>query len=262
MKKFCLSVMCLLLTFVFVIFPCKVIAAALTDNPNVAVLPYKNKAAIPKKIALKDASLVSEFVMEQLIDTKRFRIIEREALEDVAKELNYSMSGLVDPETAVQSGKQKGVQFLIAGSVTGLSTTDSGFSFSDSELATMNLNKMSVVANITARFIDVETGEVVMFASGTGKSSRTNAEIYINKKYYEDYETTSEIDPDNPDVDENTDVKTREFKLKIGSDSFNQVQVRNALYKAVGDLIYNKDYGILAKLDAKITGNHVKRRKV
>ena len=235
----------------------KILAASITEYPNVAVLPFRNKAAVSEQLSLQDASLVSDFVMEQLIDAHRFKIIERESLEDIIKELNYNASGLIDPETAVQIGKQKGVQFLIAGSVAGLSTKDSGFKLSDSRLAELNLNKLTVVANVTARFINVETGEVVLAASGTGQSARTNAELSISKKYYEDFETTSEDDFENPDVTEETEVKSREIKIKIGSDEFSQVQVRNALYKAVGDLIFNKNFGIVAKLDGK-----GKRRKV
>ena len=235
----------------------KIFAASITEYPNVAVLPFRNKAAVSEQLSLQDASLVSDFVMEQLIDARRFKIIERESLEDIVKELNYNASGLIDPETAVQIGKQKGVQFLIAGSIAGLSTKTSGLSLSDSRLAEMNLNKMTVVANITARFINVETGEVVLAASGTGESARTNAELSISKKYYEDFETTSEDDFENPDVTEGTEVVSREIKIKIGSDEFSQVQVRNALYKAVGDLIFNKNFGIVAKLDGKD-----KRRKV
>ena len=235
----------------------KIFAASITEYPNVAVLPFRNKAAVSEQLSLQDASLVSDFVIEQLIDAHRFKIIERESLEDIIKELNYNASGLIDPETAVQIGKQKGIQFLIAGSVTGLSTKESGFKFSDSELARMHLNKLTVVANITARFINVETGEVVLAASGTGESARTNAELSISKKYYEDFETTSEDDMDTPDVTEETEVKSREISVTIGGDTFSQVQVRNALYKAVGDLIFNKNFGIVAKLDGKD-----KRRKV
>ena len=235
----------------------KIFAASITDYPNVAVLPFKNKAAVSTKISLQDASLVSDFVIEQLIDAHRFKIIERESLDEIVKELNYNASGLIDPETAIQIEKQKGVQFLVAGSIAGLSTKNSGLSISDSKLAGLNMNKLAVVANITARFINVETGEVVLAASGTGESARTNAELSINKKYYEDYETTSEEDADNPDVTEETEEHSRETKIKIGSDEFSQVQVRNALYKAVGDLIFNKNFGIVAKLDGK-----EKRRKV
>ena len=42
-------------------------AASLHDYPNVAVLPYANKAAVSQQLSLADASMVSEFVIEQLL---------------------------------------------------------------------------------------------------------------------------------------------------------------------------------------------------
>lgn len=232
-------------------------AAAINEHPSIAILSFKNKAAVSKEIATKDASLVSDLVIEQLTDAHCFQIIEREYLEDVMKELSYNMSGIIDPATAVQIGKQVGVSFLMAGSITGLSTTESGLEYSHSDKGGGGFTKKAVVANISVRFINVETGEVVLAASGTGKSSRAQAELNLKKKYYDDYETTTEDENGVESVSDGKDFRIVEQKITIGSDKFSQVQVRNALYKAVGDVIYNKNYGILAKLEGK-----AKRRKV
>lgn len=231
-------------------------AASLLDYPNIAVLPYANKSAQIEELPLQDATIVSEFIIEQLIDTERFNIIEREVLADLMKEHSFNMSGVVDPTTVVPLGRLAGVQFLVAGSVTGLATKTSGVEYTHSEKGGAGFNKNAVVANITARIIDLETGRIVLAASGTGESARTYAEFSLKKQIEEDYETDDE-DSDNPDVSEGTSVRTSTQTLTIGGKSFTRVQVRNALYKAVGDLIYNKNYGLLAKLDGKS-----KRRKV
>lgn len=254
MKKFFTAMLLALCT---ILFSVSASAAELAEHPGVAVLPFRNKASIPKAIAMKDASLVSDFMIEQLIESKRFRVIEREELESIIKEYSYNMSGLLDPTTTVQLGRQVGVGFLIAGSVAGLSTTESGAEYSHSEKGGAGFTKKAVVANITVRFIDVETGEIVMAVSGTGKSSRANAELSLKKKYYEDYETTTSSDGDIEEISDEKEAKFVEQKITIGSDKFSQVQVRNALYKAAIDAVYNKNYGIIAKLDGKS-----KRRKV
>lgn len=274
---------------------CCVQAASLHDYPNVAVLPYANKAAVSQQISLADASLVSEFVIEQLLDTERFNVIEREMLEAVMKEHSFNMSGMVDPMTAVQIGKLAGVKYLVAGSITGLSTKKSGAGYSDTAWGGAGFNKNTVIANVTVRFIDVETGRIVLAASGTGESASTNVEFSLRKKIQEDYTDVSGIENgisdevmtdtidtvDTVDMDESADntiglsdegaesftaavpatannvTSVRERKIFIGTTAFSQVQVRNALYKAVGDLIYNKNFGVLAKMDGK-----AKRRKV
>lgn len=267
-------------------------AASLHDYPNVAVLPYANKAAVSQQLSLADASMVSEFVIEQLLDAERFNVIEREVLESVMKEHSFNMSGMVDPMTAVQIGKLAGVKYLVAGSVTGLSTKSSGAAYSDTAWGGGGFNKNTVIANVTVRFIDVETGRIVLAASGTGESASTNMEFTLRKTPKEEYvnttatdtvsgmETTEMIDTDGTNdiaditeetgtsdlgtetvepIAENVPVVTtgRERKIIIGTKAFSQIQVRNALYKAVGDLIYNKNFGVLAKMDGK-----AKRRKV
>lgn len=267
-------------------------AASLHDYPNVAVLPYANKAAVSQQISLADASLVSEFVIEQLLDTERFNVIEREMLEAIMKEHSFNMSGMVDPMTAVQIGKLAGVKYLVAGSITGLSTKKSGAAYSDTAWGGAGFNKNTVIANVTVRFIDVETGRIVLAASGTGESASTNVEFSLRKKIQEDYADVSGVENgvsdvvvtdtvDTTNMDEsadntigwsdegtesitmdvpataNTVTSVRERKIFIGTTAFSQVQVRNALYKAVGDLIYNKNFGVLAKMDGK-----AKRRKV
>ena len=120
-----------------------------------------------------------------------------------------------------------------------------------------NFNKMTVVANVTMRFIDVETGQIVMVASGTGESARTNAEFTLKRKTEEDYETTTTDESGIEMPMEGTDVSTSTQTLKIGGMDFSLVQVRNAFYWAVEDMIYNKKFGLLAKLDGT-----AKRRKV
>lgn len=235
----------------------KVSAASLHERPSIAALPYVNKAAVSPELELGNASIVTEMVIEQLLDTNRFRFVTRENLQSVIDEIAYSHGGMVDASMVLQAGKQLGAQFLIAGSIAGLSTKPSGVTYSDSNLGGAGFNKMAVVANVTIRFIDVETGEIVLAASGTGESSRTNAEFTLKRKTEEFYETDTVDDGGYEMPSEEIGTSTSKRKLTIGGESYSLVQVRNALYKAVGDMIYNKNFGVLAKLDGKS-----KRRKV
>ena len=256
MKKFFVVINFLLCLSVFEFFP-TVQAASLHDYPTVAVLPYVNKAAVSKNLSIKDASIVSDIVIEKLVDSGRFTVLERERVKEVLNEIAMQFSGVVNENTVVQIGNMSGASFLIAGSITGLSTKKSGLSYEHSEKGKAGFNKLTVVANVTMRFIDVETGQIVMVASGTGQSARTNAEFSLKRKIESDYETTTTDDNGLETVSDEKDISTSTQTIKIGSDTFSLVQVRNAFYWAVEDMIYNKNYGLLAKLD----GN-AKRRKV
>ena len=216
-------------------------AVSLHDYPNVAVLPYANKAAVSSELTMGDATVVSEFVIEQLVDSNRFNMIEREEIEAIVKEHQFNMTGLVDLSTAVQLGKLAGAQFLIKGSVVGLSTKISGVNASAPQ-AGAGFNKYTVIANVTLRFIDVETGRIVLAASGTGESARTNTEFELKLMGKEEYNST---------LEGSGNSGNNSYKVTIGGQDFSQVQVRNALYKAVYDVIYNKNFGVLAKMDGK-----------
>lgn len=262
---------------------------------NVAVLPYAQRAAVSKELSLEDAGMVSEFVIEALLDSGRFNLIERSELLAITEEHKLNMSGLVDQSTAVEVGRLAGVKYLIAGSVTGLSAKKSGMSYENSQAGSVGGKKNTVIANVTLRMIDVETGQIVCAASGTGESASTYAQFKLKKTVTtpvigEAAESTSstsstssetaaststETAASESETDEDTTntsttesssaqsaaestqpvvqhvQQTVQHTITIGTTEFSQVQVRNALYKAVDDLVFNKKFGFLAKLDGK-----------
>ena len=231
--------------------------AGLNDNPNIAVLPFVNKAAVSEGLTFADASVISEFVIEALSDSKRFfNIVERENMSAVINEHTFNMSAMIDQMSAVQIGKLLGTQYLIAGSITGLSTKTSGASYEHSIAGGVSGNKNTVIANVSARIIEVETSRIVLAASGTGESSSANAEFTLRKKIAGEEEVTITDEEDIESISENPTASFLTHKIRIGTKEFSQVQVRNALYKAVDDLIFNKNYGVLAKMD----GSNKRRR--
>lgn len=248
---------CIILNFILCVGIQYAQATSLRENPRVAILPYTNKAADCPGLSLRDASIVSEFLIEQLLDSQRFKIVEREKMKEVVNEHSFNLSGLVDTATAVAIGRLAGAQYLVAGSIAGLSTKKSGVSYSHSEKGSADFEKNAVVANITLRIIDLEDGTVVLAASGTGESARTSMEFVLEKEILNEYETTIDDGSGYEDVEEGTEVKRITQSLTIGGKRVSMVQVRNALYKAAVDVIYNKDFGVLAKIDGK-----AKRRKV
>ena len=254
MKNLLLSLLCVI-TFMVP----NICRAGLNDNPTIAVLPFVNKASVSEGLTFADASIASEFVIEALIDSKRFfNVLERENMTAIINEHTFNMSATIDPMSAVQVGKMLGVQYLIAGSITGLSAKTSGLSYDNSVAGGAGGEKNTVIANVSARIIEVETGRIVLAASGTGSSASTNMEFTLKKKIEGEEEVT--VTDDESGIESVSEGSTTSFlthKIKIGAKEFSQVQVRNALYKAVDDLIFNKNYGILAKMDGS-----GKRRRV
>ena len=249
----------ILATFIFLQNVC---LAGLADHPTLAVLPYANKAAVSEQLSMSDASIVSEFVVEKLIDSGYFNVVTRNRLLEVTQEQGLQASSLVNPMTSMQMGFLSGAQYLVAGSVSGLSSDKGEFGYSHSEMGSVNTNKLAVVANLTLQIIDIKTGSIVMVASGTGKSASTNAEFVLNQLRTETIEGTGyDAANDEEYIMEDEATSQITHKIRIGKFEFSQVQVRNALYKAADNLVFDKNYGVLAKLGVK-DPQKIKRRRV
>lgn len=207
--------------------------AGLNDYPDIALLEFTNKAAVSYDISFEDASMVSDYMLEELLDSGRFNVMEREQLKGILDEHHLNLTGMVDPATAVQLGRLTGVEYLVYGSITGLSSKREGVFYGTAVYGGaggINSNKFKVIANITARIIDLETGRIVLAAHGTGSSTSTNTEFAYRagRRYY----------------------PRAGHAIRIGTDDISQVQVHNALAKAVNDLVNGKN-GLLAKMDGK-----------
>ena len=130
---------------------------ALTYDPNavtqvgsrlsVAVLTFASNEK-----AQNLAESVTEKLVTQLVNLRRFRVIERSALDKIMEEQKLGMTGFVDDETAVKVGKLAGADLIILGRI----NIEIGF------------------AKVSARGIDTETSELIV--AKEANSGNTNIE--------------------------------------------------------------------------------------
>ena len=130
---------------------------ALTYDPNavtqvgsrlsVAVLTFASNEE-----AQNLAESVTEKLVTQLVNLRRFRVIERSALDKIMEEQKLGMTGFVDDETAVKVGKLAGADLIILGRI----NIEIGF------------------AKVSARGIDTETSELIV--AKEADSGNTNIE--------------------------------------------------------------------------------------
>ena len=144
---------------------------------------------------------------------------------------------MVDPATAVQIGRLTGVKYIVYGSVVGCSLKEKTIGYDNNTIGGVGNNQHTVIANVVARFIDVETGRIVLAARGKGESTSTYNEIKW-KKLNSSYDNYSDTDGTN----------SFGHTVKFGTKEVSQEQVHNAIAKAADDLVYGK-MGILAKMD-------------
>ncbi|HEY1406914.1 MAG TPA: CsgG/HfaB family protein [Spirochaetota bacterium] len=106
--------------------------------------------------------------IHELTKTDMFRIIERQRLEDILKEMKLSMTGLVDSSKMKQVGKILGADAVVFVELSSAQYTNSTKSLGSSESV-----KELLKVVISARVVTIETGEVL--ASATDSSDYKNS---------------------------------------------------------------------------------------
>ncbi|MDR1251386.1 MAG: CsgG/HfaB family protein [Treponema sp.] len=90
---------------------------------------------------------IAEFVLEELayllVETKKFRIVDRKSLDAIKSEHYFQSSGEVDDNSAVSIGKMLGASIVITGSISGSGST----------------------RRLRSKALDVKTAEIVAMTS-------------------------------------------------------------------------------------------------
>ena len=233
-------------------------AADVHSYPTVAVMQFGNKAITSHGLRRYDFDSASEYAIYQLLASGWFDLVDYEQLSNIAKMHEINMSGLVDQSTAVQLGKFAGAQFMVVGNVTGLTSKESGLDYQHGRSGGLGVDVRTVIANVAIRIVDIETGRIVGAGLGKGESASSNVEIVFNKYRKSDNailpidsdESSGENEEEGGDLNNNStnSEEVGQYSIKIGSDTFSSVQVRNAISKAVRDAVYGNT-GLMTMLN-------------
>jgi len=155
-------------------------AFAQGNKPRVAVLEFKNKASHYSWNWYDAGRGAQDMLVTELVKSGKYRVIEREQLAAIMQEKHLSLSGDIDPRTAVKIGKMLGVEYLIAGAVTELGTTDRGASVPGGllrGLPSVNVHSQKAEAAIDARAFSTTTGEIVW--ADSAKDETSDAQVFV-----------------------------------------------------------------------------------
>ncbi len=165
---------CLLCVFAFTLTAS---AADKSTKPRIAVLEFKNKADNQWWYS-GGAEAAQDVFVTELVKSGKFRVVEREQLQALMQEKNLTLSGDVDPATAVKVGKLLGVNYLLTGAVTEYGVTDKGAHGSGiGRLPGFSAGKRNFVAALNARLIDTSTGEVVWADEASAEESSVKVSV-------------------------------------------------------------------------------------
>jgi curli biogenesis system outer membrane secretion channel CsgG len=127
---------------------------------------------------------IADLLVTDLVKDGTYRVIERKDLDKVLAEQNFSNSDRANPTSAAKLGKLLGVDAIIVGSITefGNETKNTGVGGVGGGFGGFGLGKFkhkNSKANValTARLVDVDTGEILAVAEGKGQSSRSSTSM-------------------------------------------------------------------------------------
>jgi curli biogenesis system outer membrane secretion channel CsgG len=160
-----------------------------TRRPRVAVLDFDYATVQSYSNAMFGADVdigkgIADLLITNLVKDGTFAVYERQALDKLMTEQNFSNSNRADPATAARLGKLAGVDAIVIGAITefGNETKNQNVGGGGGGWHGIGIggighsnSKANVVINL--RVVDVDTGEILAVADGTGQSSRSSTSL-------------------------------------------------------------------------------------
>jgi curli biogenesis system outer membrane secretion channel CsgG len=149
------------------------LAQAKSSRPAVAVMDF-DYGTIDNWWGQYDIGKgMADQVVDALVEDGTFSVIERKQLDAVLAEQDFAQSNRAAPSAATLAkiGKIKGIRYIITGSITKFSTErkESGLRVKGIGIGG---GKSKAEVQLTARMVDVTTGEIMVSAKGLGESKK------------------------------------------------------------------------------------------
>ena len=123
---------------------------------------------------------ISLLLEQKLVQDGKYSVVDRNTMDKILKEQNFSNSDRVDPSSAAKIGHILGVSAIIVGSVTQFGRDDKhigvgggGYGLGRFGIGGVGKKNSKAVVNVTAKLVDVNTAEILAVATGTGESKRS-----------------------------------------------------------------------------------------
>jgi curli biogenesis system outer membrane secretion channel CsgG len=127
---------------------------------------------------------ITDLLVNQLVNDGTYRVFERAALDKILNEQNFSNSDRANPATAAKIGALAGVDTIIIGDITTFGRDDKnygggavGYGLGKFGMGGLGVHKAKAVVEITARMVDVNTGEILASVTGRGESKRSGTDM-------------------------------------------------------------------------------------
>lgn len=129
---------------------------------------------------------ISDMLVNQLVNSGNYVVVERSAIDKVLAEQNFSNSYRADPATAAKIGRLLGVNDIIVGSITQFGRDDQTRTIGGGAIGGLTgrfgiggvqRRKAKAVVGLSARIVNVDTGQILAVAEGKGESTRSGESL-------------------------------------------------------------------------------------
>lgn len=134
-----------------------------SQKPLVAVMPFKITASSTRR---EVGTGMTDVLMDALLNSGCFQVVERDRLDDIMKEQGLGTSGAGDDNSFAQVGKLAGAQILVFGTITEFTEKESGgrgFGLGriGNKLGVGGVTATTSEVGYTLRFVNPSTGVVL-----------------------------------------------------------------------------------------------------
>lgn len=163
------------------IIPVWQIAQATTPKPRIAILDFDySSVSDPRWVGIfgGGAKGISDILVNQLVESGEYSVVERSRLDAILQEQNLGTTGRIDPTTAAQLGRLLGVDAVVIGSITqfDLQTKQSGLNI---PFVSTSTKETDAYVQLNVRMINTTSGEIITVAEGKGHSNQSDSSTTV-----------------------------------------------------------------------------------
>jgi curli biogenesis system outer membrane secretion channel CsgG len=177
----------------------KILSLILITSPLIAQAPVRHRVAVldfgyatvmTSSQAVFGTNVdigkgIADMLIDKMLADGTYRVIERNAIDKVLHEQDFSNSNRADPNTAAKIGHILGVDAVITGDITQFGRDDQNKTYGGAAVAGwthgaiggVGKHEAKAVVAITVRMVDATTGEILASVTGKGESSRKGTDM-------------------------------------------------------------------------------------
>jgi len=168
-----------------------VTAASGQEKKRIAVMDFDCAAIQASADAALGANVdvgksIANLLVDRLVTGGAYSVIDRKALDKIIAEQNLSNSDRADSSSAARVGKLMSVSAIVVGTISQFGIEDKNSTVGGSQAGSVagrfgvggaGRKQSKAAVQISARIVNVETGEILSVVQGRGEASRSSATV-------------------------------------------------------------------------------------